>query len=81
MFLLFFSFGTKVRRTGVAGERICPRCHNTARWEQLERYRYVSLFFVRIARWRRERLVACPVCGYAELQPTTRSRRVAPVPA
>jgi hypothetical protein len=80
MFLLFFGYGAKVRRVGAAGERTCPHCRNTARWEQLERYRYLSLFFVRIARWRRERLVACPVCAYAELQPATRSRRFAPVP-
>lgn len=70
MLFLFFGFGTKITSTGAAGERTCPRCHNIARWKRLERYRYLSLFFVRIARWRRERLVACPVCSYAELQPS-----------
>ena len=81
MFFLFFGFGTRVKRVGDAGERACPRCHNTTRWQQLERYRYLSLFFVRLARWHRENLAACPVCAYAELQPTAGAHRLAPVHA
>ncbi len=74
MFLLFFGYGTKVKRLGAAAERTCPRCHNTVRWRHLERYRYLSLFFVRIARWHREELDACPVCGRAEAHASTRER-------
>ena len=66
MFFLFFGYGTKVRLRGAIAERTCPRCHNTARWQRLEQWRYVSLFFVPVARWHRERLDGCPVCGYAE---------------
>ena len=73
MFLLFFSYGTKLKLRGDAGERTCPHCHNTARWHRIERYRYLSIFFVRITRWRREQLDACPVCGYVEVQGDTRS--------
>ena len=66
MLFLFIGYGTELRRLGALAERTCPRCHNTAAWRRLERYRYLSLFFVRVARWHREQLDACPVCGYAE---------------
>ena len=66
MLFLFFGFGTKVKLLGHAAERTCPRCHNTARWQRLERYSYLSLFFVRLLRWHREQLDACPICGYGE---------------
>ena len=66
MLFLFFGYGTKLKLLGELGERACPRCHNTAAWSRLERYRYLSLFFVRLARWHREQLEACPVCGHAE---------------
>jgi muconolactone delta-isomerase len=66
MLFLFIGYGTKLKLLGAVAERICPRCHNTASWRRLERYRYLSLFFVRVARWHREQLDACPVCGYAE---------------
>ena len=65
MFLLFLGYGTKVKVLGEGAERTCPRCHNTTRWRHLESYRYLSLFLVRIARWHREQLDACPVCGHA----------------
>ena len=74
MFLLFFGYGTKLKMLGAAAERTCPRCRNTARWRHLERYRHLSLFFVRIARWRREELDARPMCGYAEAHVATRTR-------
>jgi hypothetical protein len=74
MFFLFFGYGSKVRLRGEIAQRTCPRCHNTARWQRLEQWRYLSLFFVRIARWHHEQLDACPVCGYAETH--TESRRI-----
>ncbi len=74
MFFLFFGYGSKVRLRGAIDERTCPRCHNTARWQRFERWRYLSLFFVPVARWHREQLDACPVCGYAETRPSV-SRR------
>ena len=66
MLFLFFGYGIKVKLLGQLGERTCPRCHNTARWSRLERYRYLSLFFIRLVRWHTERLEACPVCGHTE---------------
>jgi hypothetical protein len=66
MLFLFFGFGTRLELRAMGAERTCPRCHNTARWQHLERYRYVSLFFVRLLRWNREQLAACPICGYSE---------------
>ena len=66
MFFLFFGYGSKARLRGAIAERTCPRCLNTARWQRFERWRYLSLFFVPVARWHREQLDACPVCGYAE---------------
>ena len=66
MFFLFIGYGTKLKLLGELAERTCPRCHNTGAWRRLERYRFLSLFFVRVARWHREQLDACPVCGYGE---------------
>ena len=80
MLFLFFGFGTKVKLAGDSAERTCPRCHNTTRWRRLERYRYVSLFFVRVARWHRERLDACPVCGHTETHAETDRRDRQPFP-
>ena len=71
MFFLFFGSGSKVRLRGAIAERTCPRCHNTARWQRFERWRYLTLVFVPIARWHREQLDGCPVCGYAEAQAET----------
>lgn len=84
MFFLFFGYGSKVRLRGATAERTCPRCHNTGPWQRLERWRYLSLFFVPIARWHREQLDACPVCGCAETHAETRrivSRRSRARPA
>jgi hypothetical protein len=75
MFFLFFGYGTKVTRRGETAERTCPNCHNTTRWRHLEQYRYLSLFFVRILRWHREQLDACPICGYAEAHAERQRRR------
>ncbi len=66
MFFLFIGYGTKLKLLGELAQRTCPRCHNTAPWRRLERYHYLSLFFLRVARWHREQLDACPVCGYGE---------------
>jgi zinc-ribbon family len=81
MFFLFFGYGTKVRLLGSSAERTCPRCHNTARWQRFEQWRYLSLFFVRVARWHREQLDACPICGYAEARRRSVSRRSPARPA
>jgi hypothetical protein len=66
MLFLIFGYGTKRKLVRELGERTCPRCHNTTVWTRVERYRYLSLFFVRLARWHTEQLDACPVCGYAQ---------------
>jgi hypothetical protein len=81
MLFLFFGYGTKVKLLGESGERTCPRCHNTGPWHRLDRYRYLSLFFIRLARWHREALDACPVCGYAEVVDRPRDRLGHPLPA
>ena len=73
MFLLFFSLGTKAKDHGQLAARACPRCGNAAPWRRLEQYRYLSLFFVRILRWRREELAVCPICGHTE--PLSRGHR------
>ena len=75
MLFLFFGIGTKIKVRGAAGERTCPRCHNTTPWQRLERYSYLSLFFVRLLRWHREELDVCPVCGHAEAHRRTLAHR------
>ena len=80
MIFLFFGFGTRVRLRGDSAERTCPRCRNTTRWRHLERYRYLSLFFVRVARWHCEQLDACPVCGHTETHAETDRRHRQPFP-
>ncbi|MGZ4174009.1 MAG: zinc-ribbon domain-containing protein [Solirubrobacteraceae bacterium] len=81
MLFLFFGYGTKVRDRGEAGVRDCPRCHNRSSWRLIETWRYLSLFFVPLLRWHRERLEVCPICSHAEpaelraRQPLRRIRR------
>ena len=79
MLFLFIGYGTKFKLLGELAERTCPHCHNTAAWRRLERYRYLSLFFVRVARWQREQLDACPICGHAEARTDPPARRHEPV--
>jgi endogenous inhibitor of DNA gyrase (YacG/DUF329 family) len=79
MLFLFIGYGTKLKLLAELTERTCPRCRNTAAWQRLERYRYLSLFFVRVARWHRESLDACPVCGYAEARSSRHQPLAKPV--
>ena len=79
MLFLFIGYGTKLKLLGELAERTCPRCHNTTVWSRVERYRYLSLFFVRVACWQREQLDACPVCGHAEALTDPPGRRHEPV--
>jgi hypothetical protein len=83
MIFLFFGYGTKVKLVGEGAERTCPRCHNTSRWRHVGSYRYLSLFFVRIARRHREELDDCPVRAHTEVRADTRHRhwgRLRPTP-
>ncbi|MGY1650553.1 MULTISPECIES: zinc-ribbon domain-containing protein [Geodermatophilus] len=64
MFLLF-GFGTKQKVLGPGEVRTCPRCGNTTQWTRIRQFRQFSLFFVPVARWRRETLEVCGVCGTA----------------
>ena len=62
MFLLF-GFGTKQRHLGPGDSRTCPRCHHTTRWARMRQYRQFTLFFVPVARWKRQELEVCGICG------------------
>lgn len=62
MFLLF-GLGTKQRHRGPGEQRTCPRCHNTTRWARLRQYRQLTLFFVPVARWKRQELEVCGICA------------------
>ncbi len=64
MFLLF-GFGTKQKHLGPGAVRTCPRCSNTTQWARIRQFRQFSLFFVPVARWRRQTLEVCGVCGTA----------------
>ena len=64
MFLLF-GFGTKQQHLGPGEVRTCPRCGNTTQWARIRQFHQFSVFFVPIARWRRQTLEVCGVCGTA----------------
>ncbi|MFQ1002814.1 zinc-ribbon domain-containing protein [Modestobacter sp. SSW1-42] len=62
MFFLF-GFGTKQTDLGPGEVRTCPDCGNTTQWARVRQSRQLTVFFVPVARWRREELEVCPVCG------------------
>lgn len=64
MFLLF-GFGTKQQHLGPGDTRTCPRCRNTSRWARLRQYRQFTLFFVPLARWNKQEIEVCAICGTA----------------
>lgn len=43
----------------------CPNCHNRTTWLVGYTSRRASLFFVPVAKWRREYWMYCPVCSAA----------------
>ena len=62
MFFLF-GFGTKQQDLGPGEFRTCPRCGNTTQWARVRQVKQFPLFFVPIARWGRQHLEVCRVCG------------------
>jgi zinc-ribbon family len=62
---LLFGFGTKQKYLGPGQTRTCPRCSNTTQWERVRQFKQFSVFLVPIARWGRQQLETCPVCGAA----------------
>jgi hypothetical protein len=62
---LLFGFGTKRKPMGVGGVRTCPRCHNTTQWMRMRQFRQFSLFFIPVARWKRQEFEVCGICGTA----------------
>ena len=79
MLFLFFGYGTKFKLLGETRGTHLPALPQHRAWQHLERYRYLSLFFVRVARWHREQLDACPVCGHAEARTDPPGRRHEPM--
>lgn len=63
MLFLLFGGGIRFKDLGAGQEHTCPRCHNTATWSRLRRFHQLTLFFIPVARWGRQELEACPVCG------------------
>lgn len=63
MLFLLFGGGIRFKELGAGRERTCPRCHNTATWPRLRRFHELTLFFIPIARWGRQELEVCPICG------------------
>ena len=64
MFFLF-GFGTKQQELGPGVVRTCSRCHNTTPWVRVRQVKQFTVFFVPIARWGRQQLEACGICGTA----------------
>jgi hypothetical protein len=60
-----FGFGTKQQDLGPGEVRPCPHCGNTSQWVQVRQFRQLTVFFVPIARWGRQRLEVCGICGTA----------------
>ena len=64
MFFLF-GFGTVQRDDGPGAVRTCPNCGNTTQWARIRQSRRLTVFFVPVARWGRQRLEVCGICGTA----------------
>ena len=64
MFFLF-GFGTEQQDLGPSDVRPCPNCGNTSQWHRVRQFRQVTVFFVPVARWGRQQLEVCGICGTA----------------
>jgi endogenous inhibitor of DNA gyrase (YacG/DUF329 family) len=71
MIFLLFGGGTRFKLLGDVQSRDCPRCHNNTTWTRLRRFHEFTLFFIPIARWGRQELEACPICGETVEVPRT----------
>jgi hypothetical protein len=60
---VIFGVGDKLDDLGPGAGRTCPRCSNTTTWRRVRSYRYLSLFFVPVLKWRRRELEQCGICG------------------
>lgn len=65
MLFLLFGFGTKRKPLGAGEVRTCPRCHNTTEWMRMRQFRQFSVFFIPLARWKRQEFEVCGICGTA----------------
>lgn len=65
MLFFLFGFGTKRKTLGGGGVRTCPRCHNTTQWTRVRQFRQFTVFFIPLARWKRQEFEVCGICGTA----------------
>ncbi len=62
---LLFGFGDKQQELGPGEVRTCPNCGNTTQWARIRQFRQFTIFLVPVARWRRQVLEVCGICGTA----------------
>jgi hypothetical protein len=62
---LLFGFGVERKQLGLGSTRTCPRCHNTTQWARMRQDKQFTVFFVPLARWKREEFEQCGICGSA----------------
>lgn len=45
---------------------------NAATWQRMRRFHELTFFFIPIARWGRQQLESCPICGETEQHSDTK---------
>jgi zinc-ribbon family len=60
---LLFGYGAKRKYLGPGEVRTCPRCGNTTQWTRMREFKQFTLFFVPVARWKRQQFEVCGICG------------------
>jgi zinc-ribbon family len=63
MLFFIFGYGIKQKLIGAGDVRACPRCRNTTQWTRMREFKQLTLFFVPVARWKRQQFEICGVCG------------------
>ena len=61
--MLIVGWGGNCKVMGEVGLVDCPNCNNTASWQVVETSKQACLYFVRVAKWKRQYFCVCPVCS------------------
>ncbi len=61
--MLIFGWGGNCKIMGEVGFIDCPNCNNTASWQVVETSKRASLYFIPVAKWKRQYFCVCPVCN------------------
>jgi len=63
--VIIVGWGDKLKILGEAYLIPCSNCNNKVVWQVVETSKKVSLYFVPLAKWKKQYFLMCPVCNDA----------------